>query len=98
MKLGNEVVFSEYLDVIKGKRIGLITNPSGVTSHLELTADLLHRHPDVNLVALFSPEHGLYGDAPDGMPVASHLDQATGLPVYSLYGETLEPTPSALQA
>jgi beta-N-acetylhexosaminidase len=98
MKLGNELLLLEHLDLIKGKHIGLITNHSGVTSQLERTADLLHHHSDVNLVILFGPEHGLSADAPDGMPVASNTDTVTGLPVYSLYGETLKPTQSALES
>lgn len=77
--------------------MGLITNPTGVHSNLTSTVDLLHRHPQVHLVALFGPEHGVRGEVQDGISIPSTTDPATGLPVYSLYGETRRPTPAMLQ-
>ncbi len=74
-----------------GKRVGLLTNASGVTRALRLNIDAL-RDAGINLVALFSPEHGLLGAAADGAPVASGRDPHTGLPIHSLYGDTRKPT------
>ena len=82
---------------LHGKRIGLVTNPTGVDRSLAGSVDLLARHPDLRLVALFGPEHGVRGDVQAGERVASTRDDATGLPVHSLYGEHREPTPEMLQ-
>jgi len=62
VKLGNEVLAAGGFKALQGKRIGLITNPSGVNRNLESTVDVLRAAPGVNLVALFGPEHGIYGD------------------------------------
>lgn len=94
---GIDVLLSERLDLVRGKRIGLITNPTGVTCTLSSTIDALHAHPDVDLVALYGPEHGVRGDIPAGEPVASFVDVKTGLPVYSLYGATKKPTSALLE-
>lgn len=80
---------------LRGKHIGLITNHSGLNSQGRSNIDLLIRAPGVHLVALFSPEHGLAGRYDD--KVASSKDPSTGLPIYSLYGETLRPTEQMLQ-
>src|SRR5205085_8285409 len=93
VKLGNEVLAASRFRVLKGKRVGLITNPSGVNRNLESTIDALRAAPGVKLVALFGPEHGIYGDVPAGDKVESRLDTRTGLPVHSLYGATRKPTP-----
>ncbi len=77
--------------------MGLITNPTGVTRDLRSTVDVLSRAPDVRLVALFGPEHGVRGDAPAGAKVEDARDKATGVPVYSLYGKTHKPTPEMLR-
>ena len=77
---------------LKGRRVGLITNPTGVNRDLVSTVDLLHQHPDVELVALFGPEHGVRGEVQDGLAVEAYTDPVTGLPVYSLYGDTPKPT------
>lgn len=82
--------------VLRG-RVGLITNHTGRSSTGESTIDLLHGHPDVELVALFSPEHGIRGAAEAGERVASGRDERTGLPIHSLYGETRTPTPAMLR-
>ena len=82
---------------LRGKRVGLVTNPSGVDRNLRSTIDILHDAPEVNLVALFGPEHGVRGDVYAGGHVASGKDPATGLPVYSLYGDTRQPTPQMLK-
>lgn len=80
-----------------GKRVGLVTNPSGVDRNLRSTIDILHEAPQVNLVALYGPEHGVRGDVWAGDHVADAKDPKTGLPVYSLYGATREPTPEMLE-
>ena len=83
---GLEVFLSKYTYIVKGKRVGLLTNPTGVDAHLNATVDLLKASPGVNLVALFSPEHGIRGNVRAGENVAGGKDPGTGLPVYTLYG------------
>jgi uncharacterized protein YbbC (DUF1343 family) len=97
VKLGNEVLVQTKFKVLAGKRVGLITNPSGVNSRLQSTIDVLRAAPNVKLVALFGPEHGIYGDVPAGDKIASRTDARTGLPVHSLYGDTRKPTPEMLK-
>ena len=82
---------------LRGKRVGLVTNPSGVDRYLRSTIDVLFEAPEVDLVALFGPEHGVRGDVYAGEQVASSKDPKTGLPVYSLYGATRKPTPAMLK-
>lgn len=94
---GIEVLVSYGFEPLQGKRVGLVTNPSGVDHLLRSTIDILHEAPEVNLVALFGPEHGVRGDAYAGDHVIGGTDPATGLPVYSLYGSTREPTPEMLK-
>ena len=79
-----------------GRRLGLITNQTGIDHAGRRNIDLLTARGDVKLVALFAFEHGLGGDVPPGTPIASTVDARTGLPVYSLYGEVREPTPRML--
>ncbi len=95
--LGNEVLALENFRALAGKRVGLITNPSGVNRRLESTIAVLRRAPGVQLVALFGPEHGIYGDVPAGDKIESRTDTRTGLPVHSLYGATRKPTPAMLK-
>lgn len=97
VKLGNEVLSTGGFKTLQGKRVGLITNPSGVNRNLESTIDVLRAAPGVKLVALFGPEHGIYGDVPAGDIVESRTDARTGLPVHSLYGATHRPTPEMLK-
>ena len=97
VKLGNEVLVDKKFKPLLGKRIGLITNPSGVDSKINSVVDLLHNAPEVNLVALFGPEHGIYGDIPSGDKVTNRVDARTGLPVHSLYGDTRKPTAEMLK-
>ncbi len=79
-----------------GRRLGLITNPTGVTKSLDATLDVLHRDGRFRLVAAFGPEHGIRGEAQDGMHVGAFRDESTGLLVYSLYGATRRPSAEAL--
>jgi uncharacterized protein YbbC (DUF1343 family) len=97
VKLGNEVLAAGHFKVLQGKRVGLITNPSGVNRHLDSTVDVLRVAPGLKLAALFGPEHGIYGDVPAGDKVDNRVDARTGLPAYSLYGKTHKPTPEMLQ-
>lgn len=88
MRTGLDVLLADQLDLLSSKRTGLITNHTGVNSQLQSAVDLLAEHPDVQLVALFGPEHGLRGAIQAGDEVASSIDERTGLPVHSLYGAT----------
>ncbi|NBJ71381.1 MULTISPECIES: DUF1343 domain-containing protein [Clostridia] len=91
-----EVLLKEELDKLQGKSVGLITNPTGVDPSLNSIVDVLYHHPDVNLVSLYGPEHGVRGSEQAGEYVEFYTDERTGLPVYSLYGETRKPTPEML--
>lgn len=93
---GIDVLVAGGFKELTGKRVGLITNQTGVTSDLRSTIDVLHKASTVKLVALFGPEHGVRGDVFGGKEVADAKDPATGLPVYSLYGKTRKPTPKML--
>ncbi|MGL5741487.1 MAG: exo-beta-N-acetylmuramidase NamZ family protein [Legionella sp.] len=88
VKLGVEVLFEENLDLIRGKRVGLITNQTGVDGQLNSTIMLFKKHPEVKLVALYGPEHGIRGDAQAGEFVPYYFDSYYQLPVYSLYGQS----------
>ncbi|MFF2857906.1 exo-beta-N-acetylmuramidase NamZ domain-containing protein [Peribacillus sp. NPDC058002] len=94
---GIEILLKEEKDVLSGKKVGLITNPTGIDSKLTSIVDLLNDDPDINLTALFGPEHGVRGDAQAGASVEYYMDEKTGLPVYSLYGKTKKPTPEMLK-
>lgn len=96
VKPGIEVLMDRGFDVLQGKRVGLITNPTGIDSRLKATVDILAEAPGVELTALFAPEHGIRGDIPAGATVASGKDAATGVPVHSLYGKTKKPTAAML--
>lgn len=97
IRTGIEVLKSQNFKILEGKRVGLITNPTGVDNQLRSTVDILYHAPNVNLVALFGPEHGVRGDIHAGDKVDSSTDPATGLPVHSLYGATRKPTPEMLE-
>lgn len=97
VKTGIEVLREGEFACLKGKRVGLVTNPTGVDKQLTSTVDILFDAPDVQLVALYGPEHGVRGDIPAGEKVENQKDAKTGLPVYSLYGKTRKPTPEMLQ-
>jgi len=93
---GLEVVVRDSMHLLRGKRVGLITNQSAVTRQGEHAADFLRRN-GVNLVALFGPEHGIRGDLEAGETVAAGRDTRTGVPVFSLYDRTQRPTDEELQ-
>ncbi|VDG89711.1 Uncharacterized protein conserved in bacteria [Lysinibacillus sphaericus] len=95
--LGAEMLMKNEKKLLKGKRVGLITNPTGVDQNLNSVVDLLNNDPDIQLAALYGPEHGVRGDAQAGQYVDYYIDEVTGLPVYSLYGKTRKPTPEMLE-
>ena len=99
VELGIDVLLapgSPHAAELAGKRLGLITNPSGVDGQLVPTADRLARDPRLTLVQLYGPEHGIRGEVPAGEKVDDARDAVTGLPVQSLYGRTRRPTPESL--
>ena len=97
VKPGIDVLRERGFDILQGKRVGLITNATGVTSDLQSTVDVLFNAPGIKLVALYSPEHGVRGDVDAGKEINGFNDPRTGLPVYSLYGKTRRPTKEMLQ-
>lgn len=94
---GIEVLRDSGFEGLQGRRVGLVTNPSGVDCDLRSTIDILAEAPGVNLVALYAPEHGVRGDIYAGGKVESGRDDHTGLPVHSLYGSTRQPTKEMLK-
>ena len=95
VQVGLEVLEVEKFAALRGKHVGLVTNHTGLDSQGRNTVDLLSHAPGVQLVALFSPEHGLAGRNDE--KIGSTKDAATGLPIFSLYGETLRPTDAMLK-
>ena len=100
VRSGAQVLVEDSVGLIRGRRVGLITNHTGLVESADggvrATADVLAELPDVELVALFGPEHGIRGDAEAGVSVDDAVDAATGVPVYSLYGGTREPSADVL--
>ena len=105
---GIDVLLTDSLGLVRGKRVGLITNHTGVFQYgVGMAAgaprtsgssiDALYEAPDVELVAIFGPEHGVRGEAEAGAKVESSVDEKTGVPIHSLYGGTLRPTPEMLE-
>ena len=94
---GIEVLRARKFDILQGKRVGLITNPTGVDATLHSTIDILSNASGVKLVALFGPEHGARGDFAAGDNVDTYTDARTGIPVFSLYGKTHKPTREMLK-
>lgn len=89
---GVTVLLRDSSHLVRGKRVGLITNHTGRDERGRSSIDLLHRAPGVRLTALFAPEHGIRGSAEGGVLIASSVDEATGVPIHSLYGATRVPT------
>jgi uncharacterized protein YbbC (DUF1343 family) len=94
---GLEVLIRDSLHLVRGKRVGLITNQTAVTSTGEHAVDVLARAPGVRLVALYGPEHGVRGTVEAGEHIENQRDEKTGVPVFSLYGQTQRPTPEMLR-
>ena len=97
VRVGIDVLRLQGAGPLAGRRVGLITNHTGRTADGRSTIDVLHEHPDLELVALFAPEHGIRGVAEAGETIASGRDARTGLPIHSLYGETRTPTAGMLE-
>ncbi len=97
VQLGIDVLAERGFDAVRGKRIGLITNQTGVNGSGVKTRTVLKKAPGVQLVSLFAPEHGIDGTILAGKYVANRKDPVTGLTVYSLYGPTRKPTPDMLR-
>jgi uncharacterized protein YbbC (DUF1343 family) len=97
VKTGIEILRDRNFDVLKGKKVGLVTNPTGVDSKLKSTIDILFESKEFNLTALYGPEHGVRGNYTAGEHVDYYIDDATQLPVYSLYGKTRKPTSEMLK-
>ncbi len=94
---GLEMLEITKFNILKGKRVGLITNPTGVDRAFNSAIDLLHNAPGVQLVALYGPEHGARGEFTAGERITSSSDPSTGIPVFSLYGNTKKPTEEMLK-
>ncbi len=97
VKFGIDVLRDEQFKSLAGRRIGLIASPASVDEHLAPTSHVLRDSGVVKLVAMFGPEHGIYGDEYAGDAVADRKDPKTGIPIYSLYGKTRKPTPQMLE-
>jgi len=93
---GIEVLLADSLHLVRGRRAGLITNHTGIDARGVPSIDRLMEAPEVELVALYAPEHGIRGTVRGGDVIEDGLDAETGLPIYSLYGETRKPTPEML--
>lgn len=97
VRSGADVLLTERLDLISGKRLGVVTNHSALLKDGRHLVDALMSTRDVKVVALFGPEHGIRGDAPDGRSVRDTVDAKTGVPMYSLYGRINKPTKEMLK-
>jgi uncharacterized protein YbbC (DUF1343 family) len=98
VKLGLEKILDEQISSLKNMHVGLICNQASVNHRYKHAADLFFEHPDINLAALFGPQHGIRGDVQDNMIETKHsVDKKTNLPVYSLYSQTREPNEEMLE-
>jgi len=99
IKLGLEKILNEQSNLLKNLRIGLICNQASVNHQFQHAADLFFENDNLNLVALFGPQHGIRGDVQDNMVETCHtIDKLTKLPIYSLYSETRQPTVEMLSS
>lgn len=97
VKTGIEVLRDKNFEPLTGKRVGLITNPTGVDKNLKSTVDILAEADNFELIALYGPEHGVRGNYSAGDLVGNDYDPKTGIPMFSLYGSTRKPTPDMLE-
>jgi uncharacterized protein YbbC (DUF1343 family) len=97
VRAGLEVLLGDSLHLVAGRRVGLITNQTGIDRERRHAIDLLADHPALELVALFAPEHGIRGDLGEGVSVDSAVDARTGTPIHSIYGQTFAPTTTMLE-
>ncbi len=94
---GVDVFLEDPASIVDNSKVGLITNPTGVTTDLYSTFDAFYEHPNIDLIAVFGPEHGVSGDVQDALPIKNMIDQDTGIPIFSLYGEVEKPTKEMLE-
>jgi uncharacterized protein YbbC (DUF1343 family) len=94
---GIEVLLNSHLDLVKGKRVGLVTNQTGVDSNLRSAIDLFYKNQEIKLVALYGPEHGVRGNAQAGEYVSFYIDDKYNIPVFSLYGQSRKPAAGMLK-
>ena len=97
VQTGLDVLSQENFDILIGKKVGLITNPTGVNVSLKSTIDIMHESENVNLVALFGPEHGVRGNFSAGTHITDHKDPKSGIQVHSLYGSNRKPSKEMLK-
>ncbi|MED1943304.1 MULTISPECIES: exo-beta-N-acetylmuramidase NamZ domain-containing protein [Brevibacillus] len=97
IQLGSDVLFNQFHHLIEGKKVGLITNQTGLNSQMVSTIDMLRRDRSVHLTALYAPEHGLDGKTVAGKQVTSFVHPVYAIPVYGLSGSTRKPTPEMLK-
>lgn len=97
VKLGLDVLMESKIDLLKGKRVGVITNQTGMDSKGTHIIDLLYNAPAVKLVAVFAPEHGIRGDLEGGDQIDDQKDSKTGVPIFGIYGDTKKPSTEMLQ-
>lgn len=97
VELGLDVLQINQFALLKNKKVGVITNQTGLDSKGQHIADIVHSAPEVELVALFGPEHGIRGNIEGGFTVSKQIDEQTGVPIFSLYGDTRKPTSEMLQ-
>jgi uncharacterized protein YbbC (DUF1343 family) len=95
--VGADVLIRENLDLIKGKKIGIVTNHTAVLNNGIHLVDTLYKIDGTNIIALYGPEHGIRGSAPAGEKISDEVDEKTNIPVYSLYGQTRKPTTEMLK-
>lgn len=97
IKLGLEKILTDSISTLGNARVGLICNQASVDHKFQHAADLFYQNADINITALFGPQHGIRGEVQDNMVETSHgVDKITGLPIFSLYSETREPTSEML--
>ncbi len=97
VKVGADVLLEEKLELIKGKKLGIVTNHTAVLADGTHLVDALHKIDGVQIVALYGPEHGIRGSAPAGEKITDEVDAKTQIPVFSLYGQTRKPTAQMLK-
>ena len=95
-EVGLSVLFRERLALVEGQSIGLITNQTGIDAQLRSSLMLFAEHPKIRLAALFSPEHGVWGNVQSAIRIPSAIDKQQQIPIYSLYGETQQPAQEML--
>ena len=97
VKVGLDVFLLNHLSLLEGKRVGIITNQTGIASSGDHIVDILSSIEGLSIGALYAPEHGIRGDLPDATKMASYVEKRTGIQVWSLYGEHLKPTQEMLE-